>query len=198
MVQLARRNLDWTADLGGTGMCITPDALAAAGGFGDSLVEDQELGVRLFLAGYRVRWLHDVRIADEKPAGAGVAIRQRSRWTAGRRHVARVYVRELLRQRSPAAWDLALRLIQPSRMVVAMLSALLALGAALGVPLWSWWLWAGFAVIQLLAPLAFLARERVPGRYLARYPLLVMLPLLKVPARLLRSRGWYHTPHEGG
>jgi hypothetical protein len=89
-------------------------------------------------------------------------------------------------------------LIQPSRMVVAMLSALLALGAALGVPLWSWWLWAGFAVIQLLAPLAFLARERVPGRYLARYPLLVMLPLLKVPARLLRSRGWYHTPHEGG
>jgi cellulose synthase/poly-beta-1,6-N-acetylglucosamine synthase-like glycosyltransferase len=198
MVQLARRNLDWTADLGGTGMCITPDALAAAGGFGDSLVEDQELGVRLFLAGYRVRWLHDVRIADEKPAGAGVAIRERSRWIAGRRHVARVYVRELLRQRSPAAWDLALRLIQPSRMVVAMLSALLALGAALGVPLRSWWLWAGFAVIQLLAPLAFLARERVPGRYLARYPLLVMLPLLKVPARLLRSRGWYHTPHEGG
>jgi cellulose synthase/poly-beta-1,6-N-acetylglucosamine synthase-like glycosyltransferase len=179
-------------------MCITAAALAAAGGFGDSLVEDQELGVRLFLSGYNVRWLHDVRIGDEKPAGAGVAIRQRSRWVAGRRHVARVYFRNLLRRRSPASWDLALRLIQPSRMVVAMLSALLALVSALGAPLWPWWLWAGLAAIQLLAPIPFLARDRVPGRYLARYPLLVLLPLLKLPARLVRSRGWYHTPHEGG
>ena len=61
-------------------MCITEAALAAAGGFGDSLVEDQELGVRLFLSGHRVRWLHDVRIADEKPVAVEVAIRQRSRW----------------------------------------------------------------------------------------------------------------------
>ena len=198
MVQLARHNLGWTADLGGTGMCITAPALAAAGSFGDSLVEDQELGVRLFLAGHNVRWLHDVRIADEKPAQTNVAIRQRSRWVAGRRQVARVYFTRLLRYRSPASWDLALRLVQPSRMAVAMLSALLALSAALGAPLWSWWLWAGLAVVQLVAPILFLARDRVPGRYLARYPLLVLLPLLKLPARLFRGRGWYHTPHEGG
>jgi len=37
----------------------------------------------------------------------------------------------------------------------------------------------------------------VPGRYLIRYPVLVLLPLLKVPARLIRQRGWYHTPHDG-
>jgi cellulose synthase/poly-beta-1,6-N-acetylglucosamine synthase-like glycosyltransferase len=178
-------------------MCISESALAAAGGFGDSLVEDQELGVRLFLAGHNVRWLHDVRIGDEKPAGAGVAIRQRSRWVAGRRHVARVYLGRLLRHRSAASWDLVLRLIQPSRMGVAMLSALLALSSALGAPLWPWGLWAAIALVQILAPIPFLLRDHVPGRYLVRYPLLILLPLMKLPARLLRTRGWYHTPHEG-
>jgi hypothetical protein len=42
MVQLARTNLGWTSDLGGTGMCLTAAAIAAVGGFGTSLVEDQE------------------------------------------------------------------------------------------------------------------------------------------------------------
>ena len=198
MVQLARHNLRWTADLSGTGMCISRSALVEAGGFGDSLVEDQELGVRLFLAGHKVRWLHDVRISDEKPAGAGVAIRQRSRWAAGRRHVAQKFFGALVAKRSPSAWDLALRLVQPSRMGVALVSGLLALASAFGLDLWPWWIWAGIAVIQFLAPIPFLVRDRVPGRYLARYPLLILLPVMKIPARLLRSRGWYHTPHEGG
>ena len=197
MVQLARRNLGWTADLGGTGMCITAAALAAAGGFGDSLVEDQELGVRLFLSGHPVQWLHDVRIGDEKPAAVGVAIRQRSRWVTGRRQVARAFFGQLLRRRSPASWDLALRLVQPSRMGVAALSAALAVASALGLALWAWWVWAAIAAVQFLAPLPFLARDRVPARYIVRYPLLILLPLLKVPARLFRNQSWYHTPHEG-
>jgi hypothetical protein len=98
-------------------MCISQAALADAGGFGDSLVEDQELGVRLFLSGHKVQWLHDVRISDEKPSRAVVAIRQRSRWVSGRRHVAATYLGRLLRRGEPASWDLALRLIQPSRIV---------------------------------------------------------------------------------
>lgn len=195
MVQLARRNLGWTADLGGTGMAITSGALSGAGGFGSTLTEDQELGVRLFMAGYPVVWLHDVRISDQKPTQAGVAIRQRSRWAAGRRQVARRWFARLIKRRSTAAWDLALRLVQPSRMGVALVSAFLAVLSAVGVSLWSWWVWTGLALIQFLAPIAFLVRDGVPGRYLIKYPLLVLLPLLKVPARLVRNRGWYHTPH---
>ena len=199
MVQLARHNLKWTADLGGTGMCVTGVALAAVGGFGSSFVEDQELGVRLFLAGHRVQWLHDLRIADEKPTETGVAVRQRSRWVAGRRQVARRFFGKLLSHGSPASFDLALRLIQPSRIGVALLSGLLAVAAALGVEgLWPWWVWAVLAMVQLLAPIPFLFRDRIPARYLWRYPLLILLPLIKIPGRFLRSRGWYHTPHEGG
>ena len=172
-------------------------SLAAAGGLGDSLVKDQELGVRLFLSGHPVQWLHDVRIGDEKPAAVGVAIRQRSRWVTGRRQVARAFFGQLLRRRSPASWDLALRLVQPSRMGVAALSAALAVASALGLALWAWWVWAAVAAVQFLAPLPFLATDPVPGRYIVRYPLLILLPLLKVPARLFRNQGWYHTPHEG-
>jgi hypothetical protein len=43
--------------------------------------------------------------------------------------------------------------------------------------------------------LAFLVRDGVAPRYLARYPLMILLPLLKVLARFRRNRGWYHTPH---
>jgi cellulose synthase/poly-beta-1,6-N-acetylglucosamine synthase-like glycosyltransferase len=194
MVQLARTNLGWTADLGGTGMCISAEAIAAAGGFGTSLVEDQELGVRLFLAGIPVRWLHDLRVRDEKPASAAVAVRQRSRWAAGRSQVASRWVGPLLRTRSLAGFDLALRLRQPSRMGVALVSAGLAAGSLVGLPV-SGALWGTVAAFQVLAPIPFLARDGVPGRYLVRYPVLVLVPLLKIPARLLRQRGWYHTPH---
>ena len=67
MVQLARHNLGWSADLGGTGMCLAGEALTAVGGFGSSPTEDQELVARLVLAGYRVEWLHEVRFAMRNP-----------------------------------------------------------------------------------------------------------------------------------
>lgn len=197
MVQLARRNLGWTADLGGTGMCITSEALASVGGFGTSFAEDQELGVKLFEGGHPVTWLHDVRILDEKPTDAGVAVRQRSRWAKGRSQVAREHVPGLVRIATPAALDLAVRLVQPSRMGVAVLSAALAGASALGLPTLGFGVWSLATAIQVTAPIGFLWREGVAPRHLAKYPVLTVLPLLKLPARLIRQRGWYHTPHSG-
>lgn len=197
MVQLARRNLGWTADLGGTGMCITSQALESVGGFGTSFAEDQELGVELFEAGHAVTWLHDVRILDEKPTDASVAVRQRSRWAAGRSQVARAHVPRLLKIGTPAAIDLAIRLVQPSRMGVAVVSAALAGASALGAPTMGFGAWSLAAVLQVAAPVGFLWREGVERRYLVKYPVLTVLPLLKLPARLIRQRGWYHTPHSG-
>ncbi len=205
MVQLARRNLGWSSDLGGTGTCLTSEALAAAGGFGSSSTEDQELAARLVLAGYRVVWLHDVRIRDEKPASLGVAVRQRARWAGGKQKVARNFgpalVRRAVTGRTFEPLDLAVRLAQPSRTFLALLSGILAVVAGLAPSpyLLPWWLWAGAAALQVLAPLPFLARDGIPGRYLWRYPLLAVFGLLWVPVRLLAGfrRGWYHTPHEG-
>ena len=96
MVQLARSNLGWSADLGGTGMALTAEALTDVGGFGSSLTEDQELAARLVLSGRRVEWLHDVRVRDQKPESVEIAVRQRARWMAGKRAAARKHFRPLL------------------------------------------------------------------------------------------------------
>ena len=195
MVQLARTNLGWSADLGGTGMCLTSEALAASGGFGFGLVEDQELGVRCFLAGYPVHWVHDLKVKDEKPSTTAVAVKQRSRWQSGRRQVARKWFGTLVDRATPASLDLALRLVQPSRAGIALTSALLALASLLGAPLWSWGVWGLFALAQFVAPLPFLIRDRVERKYLKQYPLMVILPVLKLLARFRRNDNWYHTPH---
>jgi cellulose synthase/poly-beta-1,6-N-acetylglucosamine synthase-like glycosyltransferase len=201
MVQLARSNLGWSADLGGTGMAFTSSALAEVGGFGDSLTEDQELGARLLLAGHRVEWLHDVRVRDEKPATVGVAVRQRARWMAGKRQAARKHLPALIRRFSPASLDQALRLVQPGRSFVALVSVLMTALAWVSGSNWflPWPVWGVATAVQVLEPIPFLARDGVGAGQLARYPLLVILAALWIPVRIFSSlvKGWYHTPHRG-
>lgn len=201
MVQLARSNLGWSSDLGGTGMAMTPRALDDSGGFVPSLTEDQDLGVRLLIAGHRVEWLHDVRIQDEKPNSIGVAVRQRARWMSGKRATRRHHLGTLLRLRSAAAADMAIRLIQPGRSFVALVSGILTVMAF--TTSWTWLLpwqwWALLTLLQLLLPIPFLIRDQVEPRHILRYPLLALLAALWIPVRLVSSRvqGWYHTPHRG-
>jgi cellulose synthase/poly-beta-1,6-N-acetylglucosamine synthase-like glycosyltransferase len=202
MVQLARSNLGWSADLGGTGMALTKRAIFDAGGFTASLTEDQDLGIRLALAGYRVEWLHDVKVEDEKPRSLRVAVMQRARWMAGKRAARRRHLKRLLSERpSMSRLDLAIRLVQPGRSFVALVSGLLAVMAATTRSDWllPWQVWGTATAVQALEPIPFLAREGVPARQLARYPLLALLAALWVPIRLVstRAEGWYHTPHHG-
>ncbi len=205
MIQQARRRLGWSADLSGTGMAITASALERAGGFGDSLTEDADLGVRLTLTGSTVDWVHDVRVADEKPATLTAAIGQRARWAAGKRAAARRHfftlVRESLRRRSLGLLDLALRLVQPGRTFIALVSGIVTLVAAIGTPDWllpaPWWIAA--TAVQVLLPIPFLIRDGVPARFVVRYPALLILAALAIPIRVASRlrRGWYHTPHDG-
>jgi len=202
MVQLARRNLGWSSDLGGTGMCISAAALQAAGGFGSSLTEDQELGVRLVLGGHRVTWLHDLRVEDEKPTSMRVAISQRARWMSGRRSVARRYTLPLVGRAirgSMTSLDTAIRLLQPGRTFMVGVAGGLGVASRLADNKWllPWWVWAAVVGVSVLAPLPFLARDQVPFRRLMGYPWLVLFGLAWLPARLLsrRRRDWYHTPH---
>jgi cellulose synthase/poly-beta-1,6-N-acetylglucosamine synthase-like glycosyltransferase len=205
MVQLSRDRLGWGAELGGTGMCLTGGALDKAGGFSASETEDQDLTARLLLAGVRVRWLHDVRVSDEKPETLDVMVRQRTRWAGGKRLVGRSATGPLLgrwlREGSMAPFDLALRINQPGRSMVAAVSGLLTVVAAIwpSVYLLPWWVWGIATVVQVGAPIVFLARDEVPARYLWRYPYLAVFAALSPVAKLLsrRSTGWYHTPHRG-
>ena len=186
-------------------MCLTADALSRAGGFGDSLTEDTNLGVRLALAGFPVRWLHDIRVADEKPAALTATVGQRARWMAGKRSTARRHLPALLgaalRRRSLGLFDLAVRLVQPGRMLVALLSAIAFVVAWWVEPSWLYPapVWLVATGVQIGLPIPFLLRDRVPLRYVIRYPLLVVLAVLAIPIRVVsRFRtGWYHTRHRG-
>lgn len=201
MVQLARHRLAWNPDLGGTGSGFAPAGVAALADATESLTEDQEQSVQLAVKGMRVAWLHHSRVGDQKPSQLGVAVGQRARWMAGRRRTARRSRRQLVgagwKQRSWGPIDLLIRQIQPGRTFMVLIAVGLAIGALYTNLLWPWWVWLGVAAVQVLAPLVFLVRERVPGRYLIRYPLLVIFGLLWLPVRVAsaRVRGWYHTPH---
>ena len=204
MVQLARDNLGWSSDLGGTGMAFTAEALERIGGFGTSLTEDQEIGVRAALVDVRVAWLHDVRIRDEKPTDLSTTVRQRSRWMSGKREVAKLHLQplwsEAIRRRSFSLFDQGLRLVQPGRSFVALLSGALAVAAVATRSrlLFSPWIWITAAVGQFVQPIPFLLRDGVPPRYVLRYPFLAVLAALWIPIRMVSSRvngDWFHTPH---
>jgi cellulose synthase/poly-beta-1,6-N-acetylglucosamine synthase-like glycosyltransferase len=205
MVQQARRRLNWPADLGGTGMCVTADALTRAGGFGESLTEDTDLGVRLALVGVPVRWLHDIHVADEKPQSVKATVGQRARWAAGKRAAARHHLPALLgaalSRRSAGLLDLAIRLVQPGRTLIALLSGVAFVIAWLAAPTWLLPapVWLAAAGLQFALPIAFLLRDRIALRYVVRYPLLIILGMLWFPIRIASrlGRGWHHTPHRG-
>jgi hypothetical protein len=82
-------------------------------------------------------------------------------------------------------------------MGVAVVSGVLAMGSVIGAPTLGLATWFTATAVQVLAPVAFLWREGVERRYLLKFPLLTLLAVLKVPARLIRQTGWYHTPHSG-
>ena len=206
MVQHARSVLGWSADLGGTGMCITAEALESAGGFSVAFAEDRDLALRVLLSGSRVRWLHTVRILDEKPTAAAAAVRQRARWRNADRDVRRRHLGTLLRyaaaERSGSAADHALRMVRPGRAVLVGLSALpTALSLVRSAP----WLlprrvWAPALATQLLLPPAFLARDGVARRHVLLSPAALCIAALALPVQVVapRVRGrWVHTPHLG-
>ncbi|MGI9648856.1 MAG: glycosyltransferase [Acidimicrobiia bacterium] len=202
MVQLARHNLGWAPDLGGTGTAFAPTATWVLESVSGVVTEDSEQAARLAVSGRRIAWLHDVKVFDQKPVSVGVAMRQRARWMSGRRSVARSYrgkmLREAVRSESWALVDLVIRQSQPGRAFMVGVSAALSIASLFTDLLWPWWIWAAVVAVQVLLPVLFLIRDRVPARYLWRYPLLVIFGLLWLPVRLMSSRvrGWYHTPHD--
>ncbi len=203
MVQLSRSNIGWSVDLGGTGMAITAEALDAGGGFTDDLTDDVALNARLNLAGIRAKWLHTARVYDEKPTEMAATVKQRSRWVRGRRDAQRRYGWKLIRTgittRQPALLDLAYRLYHPGRSFIALVIGILAVLAAVFPTwgLWPWWFLTGVVALVVLLPILFLIVDRVPARYIIKYPYVTLIAILWLPIRIGSRlfKGWNPTQH---
>lgn len=140
-----RTGLGGAGELRGNGMVLTPEALAAAGGWPTGvLTEDLELSTALLTAGIRVAWEGAAEV-EETAAGTLAAIaRQRLRWSEGsaRRFLAQL-PRALASRRATRAarLDLALyagQLVLPPVVVGAAARAIASgrpgpLGALVGV-----------------------------------------------------------------
>lgn len=82
-IYLGRQRLGRSAVLGGTGWAMRIKVLNGCPWYVESLTDDLEYSILLRLAGYRVKYVSQAVIQDEKPILFLSGIRQRLRWMRG-------------------------------------------------------------------------------------------------------------------
>jgi len=148
--------------LGGNGQFTRLSALQEAsvgqdGPWGDALLEDYEVGLRIMLVGYRTVYAHDAWVAQEALPSARRLLTQRTRWCQGgmqcARYLPRIYASRTFTNAGAleAAYFLSIPYIQlvgfvlwPAVGIAMLASGALAPGGLLGwvaasawiVPLW--------------------------------------------------------------
>lgn len=132
--QLARELLGLSAQLGGTGMCISTSVLKEHPWGTQSMTEDLEYVVRYVLSsGQPVCWAHEASVYDEKPLKLKSSFVQRTRWARGHIECAVKYSRDLAKatlsrakskefQSAIITFDVLIYLIQPARMVISIVT----------------------------------------------------------------------------
>ena len=117
MFQLARNNIGFSNQIGGTGFAVSTDTLKELGWGSTCLTEDLEFTCKLILNGEKVGWAHDARIYDEKPLGLKASWVQRRRWMQGFTDVASRYcfklIKKSIKERKWYIFDAALYVLQP-------------------------------------------------------------------------------------
>lgn len=131
MFQLARANVGFSNQIGGTGFAIETETLKELGWGATCLTEDLEFTCKLVLNGEKVGWAHDAIIYDEKPLKLGQSWTQRKRWMQGFTDVASRYFFKLLKksilERKFYVFDAALYVLQPFVTLLLGISAVLTL-----------------------------------------------------------------------
>ncbi len=80
----ARNMLNLSANVTGTGYCVSEEILIKDGGFiSKTLTEDVELTFRWIARGERVAFCNEAILYDEQPTKFSVSFFQRARWTKG-------------------------------------------------------------------------------------------------------------------
>ncbi|MCE5220804.1 MAG: glycosyltransferase family 2 protein [Clostridium sp.] len=131
MFQLARANVGFSNQIGGTGFVVETNALKKLGWGATCLTEDLEFTCKLVLNGEKVGWAHDAIIYDEKPLKLKQSWNQRKRWMQGFTDVASRYFFKLVKKaivdRKFYVFDCALYVLQPFVTLLVGISAVLTL-----------------------------------------------------------------------
>lgn len=131
MFQLARNNVGFSNQIGGTGFSIATETLKELGWGATCLTEDLEFTCKLILNGKKVGWAHDARIYDEKPLKLKQSWVQRRRWMQGFTDVASRYCLKLfkkaIKERKWYIFDAGLYVLQPFATLLIGVAAILTL-----------------------------------------------------------------------
>lgn len=180
MFQLARANVGFSNQIGGTGFAIETNTLKELGWGATCLTEDLEFTCKLVLNGKKVGWAHDAMIYDEKPLKLGQSWTQRKRWMQGFTDVASRYffklIKKSIKERKFYVFDCALYVLQPFITLLLGISAILTLiqmdsgGVNIFVisNLFNDVGWKAFAAVQfLITPLVLAIDKKVTKPFLA-------------------------------
>ncbi len=197
-------HLSGTAVLKGLGMGFRTDVLMRRGWPAHSVVEDQELTLRLLFDGIHVHYNPDAVVRSEMVTSGDRAAGQRSRWEGGRYSLMRMMAPVLIRlwaKTFDSRYMYALcELVIPPLSLLVSGAVLTAVSTALLLPEWIW-----IAGVQCMILVVYVASGQIQRRapfltwlYLAAAPLFV---LWKIPLylKLLFGRGslrWIRTVRE--
>lgn len=180
MFQLARANVGFSNQIGGTGFAIEINTLKKLGWGATCLTEDLEFTCKLVLNNEKVGWAHDAMIYDEKPLKLGQSWTQRKRWMQGFTDVASRYffklIKKSIKERKFYIFDCALYVLQPFITLLLGISAVLTLmqvdSSGMNIFVISYLFsdvgWKAFAAIQfLITPLVLAIDKKVTKPFLA-------------------------------
>ena len=98
IVQAGRWKLFKVATLPGTNFVIRRSLIDALGGWDESAItEDSELSIRIYVHGYRIKFIPYAVTYEQEPETWAVWFKQRTRWVRGNNYVARKFLHEIPR-----------------------------------------------------------------------------------------------------
>jgi len=96
MLQAGRWQLFRVATLPGTNCVIRREILDKLNGWDEgAITEDSELSIRIYMEGYRIKYIPYSVTYEQEPEAWGTWIKQRTRWVRGNNYVARKFLREI-------------------------------------------------------------------------------------------------------
>lgn len=179
----------------------------------DSVGEDKEVELKLLKSGYKIEYLDDARIFDEKTSRSDVFVNQRRRWIAAQLDYFRNYffdgLYHLLMKGNIDYFDKVMQMIQPPRILLGGVLAIFSISSLASM-------WFNAATLQSLFILdyrywlsmllitAIVLVLAIPRKFASRKTLLALLYLphgfILMFTSLLKIKGaskrFIHTTHE--
>lgn len=187
--ELARSQAGLSCNLRGHGMVMRTDVLQCVPWKSDSMVEDQDMLIRLVLNGFRVFWAEHARVNSVLPETTKDAATQRRRWAGGRStimgHAVKVLFEKWRSNGDRVAFHLMVDFLLPSHAVQLCLAFLALPLAALAFGIYSWQ--SGFALALIFLYFLYFAI----GNWLSRVPIRTFLTVVVAPGYIL-WRTWIY------